>query len=78
MRPTFKKDEEVAVMPLGAQSPSQVIRITRITHTGHHFVQTDDGRMYATSDGADLYGTRCRYIVPARSEHRAAIRRHHR
>lgn len=71
---TFDLKQEVAVMPVGAKSPSEVVRISRITHAGRCFVQTDDGRMYAASDGADLYGTRSRYIVPARAEHRAAIR----
>jgi hypothetical protein len=72
---TFKSKEEVAVMPVGAKSPSEVVRISRITYAGPCFVQTDDGRMYAASDGADLRGRRCRYIVPARAEHRAAIRK---
>jgi hypothetical protein len=75
MSQRFKAKDEVAVMPLGAKSAGEVVRITRIKHASHCFVQTDDGRMYASFDAADLYGTRCRYLVPATAQHRAAIRK---
>jgi hypothetical protein len=71
----FHAFDEVAVMPLDAHSPSAVVRIVLVTHANDAFTQTDDGRMYATSDACDLFGTRCRRIVPATPAHRAAMDR---
>jgi hypothetical protein len=69
----FARNDPVAVMPLDANSPADVVRIARVSHASPAFIRTSDGRMYSTVDGADLYGTRCRYIVPATEEHRAAL-----
>jgi hypothetical protein len=69
----FHAYDEVALMPLDAASPSAVVRIVHVTYAGDSFTQTDDGRMYATSDACDLFGTRCRRIVPATPAHRAAL-----
>ncbi len=54
----FAERAEVAVMPLEAKSASEVVGIIRVKHVGHIFVQTDDGGLYAASDGADLRGQR--------------------
>lgn len=71
----FHIHDEVAVMPLNARSPSALVRIVHVTYASETFTQTDDGRMYATSDDSDLFGTRCRRIVPATPAHRAALGR---
>jgi hypothetical protein len=71
----FHAFDEVAVMPLDARSPAAVVRIVHVTRASDAFTQTDDGRMYATSDACDLFGTRCRRIVLATPAHRAALAR---
>jgi len=71
----FHPHDEVAIMPLDARSPTAVVRIVHVTHASDAFTQTDDGRMYATSDNCDLYGKRCRRIVAATPAHRTALAR---
>src|SRR5262245_27357254 len=75
LRSRLKVEDEVAVMPIDATSPADVLKIDRVAHVGHVFIRTNDERMYAAVDGSDMGVLRCLRIEPVTDEHRAAIRR---
>ena len=72
---TFHRNEEVAVMPDGARSPRDVLRIAQVASVSRAFIRTNEQRIYAANDGRDFSRRSGRYIVHATEEHRAAIRR---
>jgi hypothetical protein len=78
LRSRLKVEDEVAVMPIDAASPADVLKIDRVAHVGHVFIRTEDERMYAAVDGVDMGALRCLRIEPVTDEHRAAIRRRQR
>jgi hypothetical protein len=74
---TFHCSQEVAVMPEGARSPRDVLRIAHVASVNRAFIRTDEHRIYAASDGRAFNGSSRRYIVPATEEHRAVLRTKH-
>jgi hypothetical protein len=71
----FHCNEEVAVMPVGASAPTDVLQIARVAAVSRAFIRTNEQRIYAANDGRDFSRRSGRYIVHATEEHRAAIRR---
>jgi hypothetical protein len=71
----FAAADEVAVMPREAKSPADVLRISKVRFAGRLCIETNDGHVYAASDGKEFVDQMQTYIVPATAEHRAAIRR---
>jgi hypothetical protein len=67
-------EDEVAVMPLNARSPAEVLRLDRVVQVGHTFIRTADQHIYAAMDGVDLGEPGYSRIEPATNAHRAAIR----
>ena len=65
--------DEVAVMPREAKSPADVLRISKVRFAGRFCIETNDGHVYAASDGKEFADETQTHIEPATSEHRAAI-----
>jgi len=63
---------EVAVMPLGKSSASDVIEISKVNHVRAFTIQLTNGRLYARKDGRGLTTNDC--IAPATDEHRLALK----
>src|SRR5712672_3682204 len=70
---SIKTEDEVAVLPSSTALPSEVLEIAEVTHAGPVFIQLADGRLFAALGGMGLNNHQC--IVPARAEHRIAIRK---
>ena len=70
---TLQKDQVVALLPQNGQSPRDVIRLMHVRCVGRFFVVADDGQIYSTKDGSQMYALRGRRIEPATEEHRAAL-----
>src|SRR5262249_26221034 len=66
--------DEVAVMPREAKSPAEVVRISKVRFAGRLYIETNDGHVYAASDGKEFVDQTQTYIEPATAQHRAAIR----
>jgi hypothetical protein len=69
----IRAQDEVAVMPRGAESPDDVIDISRVAFAGRAFIQTYDHLMYTAADGFEVDPRHERYIIPATARHRAAM-----
>jgi hypothetical protein len=68
-----KQGDEVAILPSPEALPSQALKIVTVRFSGDIYVELDDGRMFASLGGLGLNTSGC--IVPAREEHRAALRK---
>jgi hypothetical protein len=66
--------DEVAVMPREAKSPADVVRISKVRFAGQFCIETNDGSIYAASDGTEFVDETETYIEPATAQHHAAIR----
>jgi hypothetical protein len=71
----FHCNEEVAVMPVGASSPTDVLQIARVASVSRTFIRTNEQRIYAVHDGRDFSRRRGRYIG-IRFSNRTGICRH--
>ena len=71
----FTAANEVAVMPREAKSPADVLRISKVRFAGRFCIETNDGHVYAASDGKEFVAQTQTYIELATAQHRAAIRR---
>lgn len=78
LRESLDIEDEVAVLPIDAESPFDVLKIVRVTHVGHVHIQTEDQQRYAADDGASINMHERLRIEPATNVHRAAMRRRRR
>jgi hypothetical protein len=67
----FRAGDEVAVLPHERALPSDLLEIATIEFANSTSVQLADRRKFAALGGAGLNTNCC--IVPARTEHRAAL-----
>jgi hypothetical protein len=70
----LQADDEVAVMPIGGNSPQHVLKTTRIQSVGRTHIKTRDGGIFAASNGQDRNLGHTLYIEPATESHRWALR----
>ena len=71
---TLLQNQVVALLPLEGRSPRDVIRLMRVRCVGQTFVVADDGQIYSTKDGRQMYALQGRRIELATEEHRAALK----
>jgi hypothetical protein len=69
----FKVGEEVAILPTTESPPADTLEICVLSHVGPVYVQTQDGRLFATIGGISLLSDRKRAIVPATDSHRESL-----
>jgi hypothetical protein len=65
--------DEVAVMPIGAVSPQDVIEIARVLWAGFIYIELSEHRLFNVFGGIE-WGDGSRYIVRATDDHHIALR----
>jgi hypothetical protein len=65
--------EEVAIMPLGATAPAEILEISKVSYVRSSTIQLENGRLYKRADGRGLVSND--YIVLATEDHRQEMLR---